>query len=447
MHLLQGTTREADSDTFSSVRTKLRIGFLSTKDPGDPDALSGMPYQMRATLHARGATIVRLGASLGASDRRWMNQLVPYGLRQSLPQSLRRSLRAAAGETRRCLERAFAGRTYRMVLARARVASRSIEQEVARLDLDVVFGCCISTFLYDLHVAVPIVYYSDATARLINETYPRYIRRSPGYKTACDELERGALGRVAAGVFASNWARTSAVRDYGLADECAFVIPMGANVVPDIKGDDHLAIEPPRCDSLELCMVAADPERKRLDLAIDTICRLQAGGLDARLTFIGPPTPRALRCRFVRCAGQLRLSNPQDRQLYRRILRESHLMFLPSAGEAFGIAPCEAAHFGRPSVVSDAGGLPEVVVDNVTGVVLPRNACAESYANAIAQFVGVPDRYCRMCQAARRRAVERLSWDRWADEMVRILETVAADLHRPIHRAIADAFGSTHQTR
>ena len=40
--------------------------------------------------------------------------------------------------------------------------------------------------------------------------------------------------------------------------------------------------------------------------------------------------------------------------------------------ESFGVAIIEAGAAGRPVVVSDAGGLPEVVVDGKTGLVVPR---------------------------------------------------------------------------
>src|SRR5690554_5007055 len=40
--------------------------------------------------------------------------------------------------------------------------------------------------------------------------------------------------------------------------------------------------------------------------------------------------------------------------------------------ESFGVAILEAGAAGRPVIVSDAGGLPEVTVDGVTGMVVPR---------------------------------------------------------------------------
>src|SRR5699024_6321216 len=40
--------------------------------------------------------------------------------------------------------------------------------------------------------------------------------------------------------------------------------------------------------------------------------------------------------------------------------------------ESFGVAIIEAGAARRPVVVSDAGGLPEVTLDGITGLVVPR---------------------------------------------------------------------------
>ena len=53
MHMLPATRCGIDNDSYSAVRTNLRIGFLSTKDPNNPDALSSMPHRMQSILEAR----------------------------------------------------------------------------------------------------------------------------------------------------------------------------------------------------------------------------------------------------------------------------------------------------------------------------------------------------------------------------------------------------------
>ncbi len=66
----------------------------------------------------------------------------------------------------------------------------------------------------------------------------------------------------------------------------------------------------------------------------------------------------------VRILGKLdRLEN---------VLQASDLFFLPSIAESFGLAALEAQACGCPVIGYRAGGLPEVVVDGVTGVLCPQ---------------------------------------------------------------------------
>jgi glycosyltransferase involved in cell wall biosynthesis len=99
-------------------------------------------------------------------------------------------------------------------------------------------------------------------------------------------------------------------------------------------------------------------------------------------------------------------------------------MLLPSLGEMFGIAPCEAAQFGRPSLVSDVGGLSTVVINNETGYTLPLTASANEYADKIENLCYNTDLYQALSQAAQLRAKTVLNWDVWAHKTVDIFHAV-----------------------
>jgi len=58
------------------------------------------------------------------------------------------------------------------------------------------------------------------------------------------------------------------------------------------------------------------------------------------------------------------------------------LMLLPSASESFGLAVLEAMALGIPCVTSNAGGLPEVNINDVTGITIDVGDI-EGYAEAI----------------------------------------------------------------
>jgi YD repeat-containing protein len=404
-----------------SAASPLRIGFIDRWSVHDASALSGMPAAAWAALGRQGLDLVHLDPEVSGPRRPWLEALAPAA-RALVPSNRRWDLRR---RVEAALDRVPTPFLYRRALEAATALSRRIQKRIDTAELDAVFGLCVSVELCALETALPIVYASDATARLINTTYPDYARRPLAYHRACDEVERRSLRRVSAAVFASEPARRSAIEDYGVAPERAFVVPLGAHVVP-APDAPPLRPEPPHPGAVELVCVAADPVRKRLDFCIDVAEELARRGLRVRLNQVGPPTPRARRSKLVHRAGALRLSSRADRSVHAELLRRSHLLLLPSRGEMFGVAPCEAAHFGRPSLVSDTGGLPSAVRHGETGIVLPVDAPASRYADEIEKLCHDPQRYRSLSENALHRARTELTWDAWGRRVAEILRGVVA---------------------
>jgi L-malate glycosyltransferase len=81
------------------------------------------------------------------------------------------------------------------------------------------------------------------------------------------------------------------------------------------------------------------------------------------------------------------------------ILREGDLFLLPSTSESFGLSALEAMACGVPVIASKVGGLPEVVLDGVTGELVPPDDLDEMAQRAIA-LLSVRDRWSEMREAA-----------------------------------------------
>jgi len=90
-----------------------------------------------------------------------------------------------------------------------------------------------------------------------------------------------------------------------------------------------------------------------------------------------------------------------------------------SESESFGVAVVEAMACGKPVVVSNVGGLPEVVEEGKTGfVVPPRNP--EEIAKAIERLILNKDLREKMGQAGRERVMAIYDWNLCVDKMVGI---------------------------
>jgi N-acetyl-alpha-D-glucosaminyl L-malate synthase BshA len=110
---------------------------------------------------------------------------------------------------------------------------------------------------------------------------------------------------------------------------------------------------------------------KRVEDVVRTFAYI-AKAMPSRLVMIGDGPE------LSSCASLVQELGLRDRVLFMGnqeqvvpLLSVADLFLLPSAQESFGLAALEAMACGAPVISSDAGGLPEVVVDGETGFLAP----------------------------------------------------------------------------
>jgi len=125
------------------------------------------------------------------------------------------------------------------------------------------------------------------------------------------------------------------------------------------------------------------------------------------------------------------LSREEIRQLY----SHAAIFVCPSVYEPFGITNLEAMACERPVVATAVGGIPEVVVDGETGLLVPvefrpddpmtpadPERLAGDLAVAINSLMADADRRAQMGVAGRGRAVEQFSWSSIAQKTVALYQ-------------------------
>jgi glycosyltransferase involved in cell wall biosynthesis len=114
-----------------------------------------------------------------------------------------------------------------------------------------------------------------------------------------------------------------------------------------------------------------------------------------------------------------------DHQKVPETLNSFDIFAALSNHESFGVAVIEASACELPVVVSNAGGLPEVVENGVTGIVVPKRD-AEKAAEALEKLVLDSELRKEMGEAGRKRIEKLYDWKNNVKQMIDIYKKVDA---------------------
>ena len=113
-----------------------------------------------------------------------------------------------------------------------------------------------------------------------------------------------------------------------------------------------------------------------------------------------------------------------------REYREANVFVLPAIvdhkgdTEGLGVVLIEAMELGLPIVASDVGGIPDVVVNDESGILVPEKD-AVALADAIKRIEIDPQYTARLLEGARNRIAEHFTWDNITRRQIEIYEQLA----------------------
>src|SRR5215217_3023461 len=176
------------------------------------------------------------------------------------------------------------------------------------------------------------------------------------------------------------------------------------------KGVVHLlraAEQLPPDAGLVLCAGAADTPGERQQVA-DAVAELQ-----------------------TRRSGVVWIEAMLPRDQLVPLITGATVFVVPSVYEPLGIVNLEAAACGTAVVASAVGGIPEVVADGVTGLLVPYDpddvpAFEAGLAARVTELLHDPERAARMGQAGRERVLTEFGWPAIAKQTVDVYSAVIA---------------------
>ncbi|MBQ3714030.1 MAG: glycosyltransferase [Fibrobacter sp.] len=191
----------------------------------------------------------------------------------------------------------------------------------------------------------------------------------------------------------------------------------------DEKGDSGLETQGARNESVvphpvdgkfKILFVGRHIERKGICYLIDSAKFLPADKFEIRIVGVGDLTEKlkqqALQYPHIVFTGKL---SPED---LAHEYRTANVFVLPAIvdhkgdTEGLGVVLIEAMELGLPVVASNVGGIPDVVVDGDSGILVPEKD-PEALANAFKRLASDRALVVSLLEGARRRIAECFEWN------------------------------------
>lgn len=192
-------------------------------------------------------------------------------------------------------------------------------------------------------------------------------------------------------------------------------MPSGQRVAVVPYGVDLARFRPLRREAGERITVGAvarlSPEKGIAHL-LRAVAMLRAHDVDVALLLVGDgPSRRSLERLSARLgiAGRVEFAGELPHERVPQALQRMDVFAMPSTWEGFGVSAIEASAMELPVVASDIHGIPDVVVDGATGILVPA-ADPPALAAAIERLAREPSLRRTMGSAGRAFVAERYRW-------------------------------------
>lgn len=377
----------------------IRIAYTTTFSAQDIHSWSGTPYYMANGFQAIGAQLNYIG-----------------NLKHHLPRffKIKQLFKKYVANQRE---------SPRFNIFAAQHFSAQAEVLLKKLTVDVIVSPLINPIAY-LNTTKPIVLWTDALYAALVGFYSPFSKHSAATIDQGNAITQAALARCQLAIFSSDWAANSAIELYGIPREKIHVVPFGANI--DTAPDEQSAIEIIKSrpkNKLNLLFLAKSWERKGGDLVLSVAHALAAENLPVTLTIAGQKPPYLKKTpSYIRYTGFIDKNTAAGRAKFRRLLYQSHFLFVPSRAEAYGIVFCEANAYAMPCLSTYVGGISTVIKNNINGMTFPLQASSKQYCDYLDDIMSDPKRYDALALSSYHEYKTRFNWSQNCRAVVNLME-------------------------
>jgi glycosyltransferase involved in cell wall biosynthesis len=276
-----------------------------------------------------------------------------------------------------------------------------------------------------LKIDKPIYFYTDATFHSMLDYYfpvNNWSRKSVSLGNYHEQL---AIKNSKMVFYASEWAKKDAVEFYNTDPEKIKVVLFGANTTYRISENKLQKIINNRIqnDTIRLLFVGVDWNRKGAEIVVNTSRLLIQSGKNVQLDMVGISNlPLKQIPTFIKNHGFINKNNTLEQEKLNKLYLEADFLFVPSKQECLGIVFAEANTFALPSISTNTGGIPSVVINGVNGYTLDLADNATKYKDLILELVSNKEKYTKLALNAYQKGNTASNWSIIGNTIVDELE-------------------------
>lgn len=230
-------------------------------------------------------------------------------------------------------------------------------------------------------------------------------------KRICD-LEARWLSNARNVFFGSKWAMEETLRIYSIPKSPCQVVGIAGNV-PIPKADAY-------ANELNFLFIALDFERKGGRLCFEAFNRVRQEFPSARLIILGEKPPGdVLATPHVSYAGYLRKTIAAEFELLQEFFMRAFALVHPTSMDTMGMVLIEAGYFGCPAIAPRSFGIPELVMDGITGLLIEPPPSIDAIAESMLRLCRNPELYSRMRKAVKEHTSTMLTWNAVVDRIAK----------------------------
>jgi len=321
---------------------KIKILYTTGRySPLDHDAGSGTDFSLYHSLLNQGAHIDYVG---------------PFEDNPSLIEAVYRKLHRLVSKKR----------PAKYSMAMLRNASSTLSKAAERIKPDVIISKNLAPLVY-VNTNIPIVYMLDSAVIAFNSQWPTFSRFE---NWRMFKWEKKVVAKASRIITRSEWTATVLHEVYGYPLQNIEIIHNSCSL-PDRLIPEKLEYSQPDFSVLRLLLVGRVFHLKGIDIAIETVRKMNEQGIPTELRIVGLDGADS---EYVKFMGVFKKTIESELLAYAGQYLWPHFLFHPASYDAAPIVTTEAAAFGVPTIMNNVGGIGSTVKDGISGVVLPAHS-------------------------------------------------------------------------